>query len=133
MPETTGEDGQEATSWVGEAVGSPRRVVRIIKKVGIDMGRIHFHKGWFHDTFPDARINRIALLHIDCDFYAPVRLCLETWFDKLSPGAFVQIDDYASFQGCRKAIDEFLNAHPDLYLHKAGVGGGRAFYFRKPD
>ena len=60
------------------------------------------------------------MLHVDCDFYEPVVLTLETWYPKLSPGGFVQIDDYDAFSGCRQATDEFLADHPETRLETWG-------------
>ncbi len=72
------------------------------------------------------------MLHVDCDFYEPVLLTLNTWYPKLSPNGFLQIDDYEEFSGCRKATDEFLAAHPELRLEMWG-SFGRAIFLRKPD
>ncbi len=32
-------------------------------------------------------------------------------YDKVSPGDYVIIDDYPSWEGCKKAIDEFRTTH----------------------
>lgn len=130
LPDITPEDGPESKKWVGEVVGSPKRVVEVMSRLGIDQSRIHFHIGWFHETFPNVNIPKIALLHIDCDFYEPTKLCLETWYPKVITGGFVQFDDYDAFQGCRKAVDEFLAAHPTSKLETFGEQG-TAFFIRK--
>ena len=131
LPPPTSEDGSSGQKWEGEVVGSPKRVRSIMSKMGIEPARLHFHVGWFHETFPSARIDKIALLHIDPDFYEPVKLCLERWYPVLSPGGYIQIDDYEAFSGCRKAVDEFLAAHPDIRLETSG-DTAHAFYFVKP-
>src|SRR5688572_5817341 len=72
LPETTDEDGTASKAWVSQVVGSPRRVRAAMRAVKVDPSRLHFHKGWFSDTFPHTQhIDRVALLHIDCDFYEP--------------------------------------------------------------
>ena len=94
----------------------------MINLLDISSSRLHFHEGWFQDTFPVASIDRIALLHVDADFYESVRLSLETWFPKISAGGYVQFDDYGAFVGCTRAVDEFLSVHPDLKLrNEAGL------------
>jgi O-methyltransferase len=115
LPEITEKDG-DASMWVGEVVGSPRRVVSVLKVLNVDLDRVTFHRGWFDKTFPIADINQIALLHIDADFYESVRLALERWAPIVASGGYIQIDDYSSFAGCRKAVDEYLEAHPDLVM-----------------
>ena len=45
------------------------------------------------------------------------------------PGGAVVIDDYGTFEGCRKATDEFLAGQPAVEL--IGIDFG-AVYFLKP-
>ena len=92
---------------------------------------MNFHRGWFNETFPKVNVPQVALAHIDCDFYEPTKLCLEKWYPVLSPGGFMQFDDYDSFSGCRRAVDEFLAAHPELKMESTGEGAS-AYFFRKP-
>ena len=132
MPPRAEQDGAEADRWVGQIVGSPRRARRAMRRLNVDPARVRLHAGWFHETFPAAadEIDAVAVLHVDCDFYDPTRLTLETWWPRLSPGGFAQFDDYTSFRGCRAAVDEFRAAHPGIELH-AGGHNGTAFYLRK--
>jgi O-methyltransferase len=133
LPDTVAADGEESKKWVGQVVGSPRRVLEIMAKLQISPERIHLHKGWFHETFPTADIHPIALLHIDCDFYEPTGLCLSHWYERITSGGYIQFDDYGSFQGCTRAVDEFLAAHPELRLETFGPQGqGEAFFLQKP-
>jgi O-methyltransferase len=115
LPAATEKDG-DAEMWAGDVVGSPRRVAAVLRALQISFSRVNFHKGWFDKTFPKANIDAIALLHIDADFYDSVRLTLETWGPHISKGGYIQIDDYSSFIGCRKAVDEYLAAHTKLCL-----------------
>ena len=104
-----------------------------MRKLQVSTERIVIHHGWFHDTFPRAQeqIAQIALLHLDADLYESTKISLKTWYPKLAPGAFVQIDDYVSFSGCRRAVDEFLDAHPQIKLQVTGTYS-RIYYFTKP-
>lgn len=131
LPHATTEDGR-ASMWVGEDVGSPRRVISVMKKLGINLSRLHFHRGWFHDTFPRTDIDNIALLHADGDFYESVRLTLETWLPKMTPGGFIQIDDYSAFVGCRRAVDELLAKNPDLRLECKSEDYAEVYFIRIP-
>jgi O-methyltransferase len=130
LPDPTEKDSAAAKVWAGELVGSERRVRSVMRKLNINPTRLFFHKGWFDQTFPQAHIDSIALLHVDADFYEPVRLCIDTWYPKLSPGGYVQFDDYLAFIGCRRAVDEFLAVHPELKLQNKD---GMAFFIKKPD
>lgn len=91
-------------------------------KVGHDPGRVHFHKGWFQDTVPGAAagIGPIALLRLDGDLYYSIKVCLEHLYDQVVPGGFVIIDDYSYYEGCTRAVDEFIAERKlDAYLHPA--------------
>jgi hypothetical protein len=72
--------------------------------------KIHYHVGWFQDTMPEAskQINRIAILRLDGDWYASTKICLDYLYDKVVDGGFIIIDDYGAYDGCKKAVDEFL-------------------------
>jgi O-methyltransferase len=131
LPATASQDGDASRKWVGDIVGSHQRVKRIFNTLGVERSRIVFHPGWFQDTFPDAKIDSISLIHIDCDFYEPTLLSLETWYPKLSPGGFIQIDDYSSYLGCRIAVDEFIQSYPHLTLQTSGTNHV-AYYIQKP-
>jgi O-methyltransferase len=112
-------------------VGSPARVVAAMRTLKIDANRINFHRGWFDQTFPKVSLPQVALAHIDCDFYEPTRLCLDKWYPVLSPGGFIQFDDYDAFLGCHTAVDEFLGTHPELRMVTVGENA-KAYFIRKP-
>lgn len=76
---------------------------------------IALHSGLYEDTFVPTR--PIALAHLDCDWYASVRICLERVWPVLSPGGRVVIDDYDDWSGARRAVDEFIACH-DVILER---------------
>jgi O-methyltransferase len=89
------------------------RVVASFRAHGVEPGeRVRLHRGLFENTLHPS--GALALVHIDSDWYDPVRLCLERTYPHLSPGAFVVLDDYHDYDGCRTATDEFLADHADL-------------------
>jgi O-methyltransferase len=110
MPEATEVDGSEAKAYVGQVLGSTKRVRELLRKAGANPERVKIIEGWFEDAFPTVAISQIALLNIDADWYQSVKLCLETFYDRVVPGGFVSIDDYGHWPGCRKAVDEFFAA-----------------------
>jgi O-methyltransferase len=129
LPETTKEDG-DASMWSGDIVGSQRRVISVFKLLDIDLKRVVLYKGWFEDTFPKASIDSVALLHIDGDLYQSVKISLEKWTPLMSKGGYIQIDDYDSFIGCTKAVDEFLTARPNLKLETVEGHFAKAYFIR---
>lgn len=101
-------------------IAAARRIIE--GTVGYDRAKVHFHPGWFQDTLPvkaDA-IGPIALLRLDGDYYASIKVCLEHLYDKVVPGGFVVIDDYGLFEGCTRAVDEFIASRGlDAFLGSA--------------
>lgn len=53
---------------------------------------------------PDA----IALLRLDTDWYESTKFELTHFEPSVTQGGFIIIDDYGHWNGCRKAVDEFL-------------------------
>jgi O-methyltransferase len=89
-------------------------------KIGYPSDFLHFHEGWFQDTLPrDAKsLGEIAILRLDGDLYASTKVCLEYLYDRVVSGGFVIVDDYGTYDGCRKAVDEFLGCLPSpVFLH----------------
>ena len=80
------------------------------KKINWPADRLHFHQGWFQETLPNlgTTIGPIALLRIDADWYSSTKSCLDNLYDLVISNGAVVIDDYGGYDGCRKAVDEFL-------------------------
>lgn len=66
-------------------------------------------KGMFQEMLPvmKSEIGSIALLHLDGDWYDSTRAILENLYQQASQGAYMQVDDYGHWDGCRKAINDF--------------------------
>jgi hypothetical protein len=108
LPEPTGPDSEYARGWAGRFVGSEARLRQGFRDYEID-NPLHVVKGWFEETLPaEAKnIERIAVLHIDADFYESVSIALRVLHPRLSPGGWTVIDDYKMWQGARLAADEY--------------------------
>lgn len=125
LPATTEHDlpsfgtGHSAKAEVGKCVGSLERVIEVIQNVAPD-AIVDIWPGWFHETFPDAavHIKEIAMLNLDSDWYESEKLCLETWYEKVSPGGFIYFDDFYYWPGCQMAALEFFKTPP--IFHRVG-------------
>ena len=116
--------------YTGWNRGDELRVRRAFSKLGLPESKLHIRAGWFHETFPENPVEPVAILHVDCDWYDPIRLCLETWWDRLSPGGLVILNDYGLYEGANRAVDEFLAARaPEVELHAMGPVGA---WFERP-
>jgi hypothetical protein len=71
--------------------------------------------GWFKDTVPlvaDAlKSRKIALLRLDGDWYDSTLICLEHLAPLVSEGGVVVLDDYYAWDGCARAVHDYLSRH----------------------
>ena len=125
LPAPGPEDGDIARRQFepGWCASTESDVAQAFAAAGAPTAGLHLVKGWFADTFPRTDVPAIALLHVDADWYDSVRLCLETWFDRIVPGGFLVLDDYARWEGCTRATDEFLRSRGLPPLERTGSAG----------
>ncbi len=74
--------------------------------------RVSIHAGWFQDTLRGyAPPAPIAILRLDGDWYDSTMVCLEALFPHLAPDGVVIVDDYSAWDGCRRAVNDYLYQH----------------------
>lgn len=73
--------------------------------------QVKFLKGWFCDTLPDAPIEKLAILRLDGDLYESTMDALKALYHRVSPGGYVIVDDYFSWDSCKKAVTDFRTEH----------------------
>jgi hypothetical protein len=71
--------------------------------------QVQFLRGWFCDTLPTAPIERLALLRLDGDLYDSTYDALKALYPNVSPGGYVIVDDYNTFDECYQAVHDYLN------------------------
>jgi hypothetical protein len=86
-------------------------------------------KGWFNETLRIRIPGKIAILRLDADWYDSTMVCLENLFHLVVPGGIVIVDDYYVFEGCSKAIHDFLS-HTGA-SEKIGQFDGSVLYIKK--
>ena len=88
--------------------------------------------GFFEETLPGLGGRRWAVARLDADTYEATRLALECLYPGLAVGGYLIVDDYGSFEGCRRAVDEFRSrarhhgADRADRLHRRALARGRA-------
>lgn len=85
----------------------------LFQQLKLNPSRIQFHIGWFQQTVPTTApaLGPLAMLRLDGDWYESTRICLEHLYPKLSRGGVIILDDYYCWEGCKKATDEYRQAH----------------------
>lgn len=71
---------------------------------------VKYVKGWFEKTLPGYEFKTpILILRLDGDWYDSTMQCLDNLYDKVVPGGLILIDDYHTWEGCTKAVHDFLS------------------------
>jgi O-methyltransferase len=86
--------------------------------------QLHFIQGKVEQTLPQSAPEQIALLRLDTDWFESTWHELVHLYPRLQPGGILIIDDYGHWQGCRQAVDQFIEQRaPGLFLHRLDYTG----------
>jgi O-methyltransferase len=78
--------------------------------------RVTYVPGFFPASAETIEMpEKLAIAHIDCDLYEPMRAALERFYPIMSPGGLLIMHDYSSghWPGATKAVDEFFADKPE--------------------
>lgn len=142
-PSSQDHNGTGRTGEAGEfAFGEDVFVRNLLNANVFDMNRVRILKGWFSQTLPNnTMIEQVSFLRLDGDLYDSTMDALQAVYDKVSVGGIVYVDDYGSFSGCLRAINEFRERRgisspiryqylPETLYNGAGVDAlGHSGYF----
>jgi O-methyltransferase len=116
LPDPKPIDGSRAIRWFKDERGEHDNLraeeasaVEAMERVGqLDFEIV---KGWFKDTVPvwAEKQRPIAVLRLDADWYESTILCLEQLWPLVSPGGVVILDDYYTWDGCSRAVHDYLS------------------------
>lgn len=113
LPELTTEDEGHGEQFVGLCDATMHDVQETFRTWGVPMDDTTLVPGWFKDTVPEAApdMGPIAVLRLDGDWYESTMTCLEHLYPKVVRGGTIIIDDYTTWKGCTKAVDEYRGLH----------------------
>ncbi len=85
------------------------------KHIKLVQGNIEETVPVFIDENPGVRF---SLIHFDCDLYAPTKVALESFWDRLCRGGIMIFDEYsiAEWAGETLAVDEFFKDKPEIQV-----------------
>lgn len=119
--ESVGLGGNTYYGYINELL---EQVKGNLRQFGLDPdhGNIRCVPGLFEETLHPADL--VALAHVDCDWYDSVKVCIDRITPKLSPGGIIIFDDYSSYSGCRRAVDEWLDKDSQFekIFHRRSLG-----------
>jgi len=117
LPPARDLDGEEAIRWQAEknaptyhdnCTAGPEFAREAMARSGAR--KYELVKGWFEQTVPTFCFpGPIALLRLDGDWYDSTMVCLEHLFPQVAPNGLVIVDDYFSWDGCSRAVHDFLS------------------------
>src|ERR1044072_8730209 len=110
-------DGEAAQNWQS-AVDSPGyynncKAEMDFAEQAMNMTHTDYEciKGWFNETIPHFnKTESIGLLRLDGDWYESTWVCLEHFFPKVTHNGLVIIDDYYVWDGCSRAVHDYLSS-----------------------
>lgn len=72
----------------------------------------HLTKGWFKETLGGLKLPEpIAVLRLDGDWYDSTIECLNNLYPQVMPGGLIILDDYFTFEGCSRAVHDYLSKY----------------------
>lgn len=112
IPLPSKKDGERASprGHSNDLVATLEDCKKTLDLAGVDKKNVVLVKGLFQETLITTKeqISGIAVLRLDGDWYDSTMVCLEQLYDKVVVGGWIIIDDYGHWEGCKKAVDEFL-------------------------
>ena len=115
LPDAKPIDGPAAVHWSqrlrghNNCLAEERWAAEAMERVG--QADAEIIKGWFEHTVPIwAKQERpIAVLRLDGDWYESTMTCLEHLWPLVSLGGVVIVDDYHTWDGCSRAVHDYLS------------------------
>lgn len=117
LPEAKEVDGAAAIAWQND-IESPEyfdnckaEMAYAEKAIALSGAKNYsINKGWFSDSLPKFdKKKKIAILRLDGDWYDSTMDCLNNLYDNVVPGGIIILDDYYAWDGCAKAVHDFLS------------------------
>jgi hypothetical protein len=100
--------GLSGDTYYGYQTDLKDKVKGNLQRYGLmpESNNIHLIEGLFENTLKIQE--SVAFAHIDCDWYDSVQICIDEIAPRISKGGVMVFDDYSSYDGCKKAVDQFL-------------------------
>lgn len=105
-------EGRRAWDFLfGEEVFGRDQVEALLRGTRYPAERIHLVEGPVEETLPGRAPEQVAVMRLDTDWYESTRHEMEHLWPRLSPGGVLIVDDYGHWDGARKAVEEYFDAH----------------------
>lgn len=134
LPPATELDGPMALAWQEKTETNCTASLEEVEAVLDGLVGWELVPGWFEDTTRELakRLDEIALLRLDGDWYDSTLTCLEHLVPLVSEEGVVILDDYYTWDGCARATHDFLSRHDHSYRIRSIPGGIGAYFVKRP-
>lgn len=123
LPEIKGIDKE--SSWKkGQYAYTKEEVLKRLKRVNIDLERVHLIKGWFKDTLnrrtkKELKCEKASIIFIDSDLYESAKPVMKFITSLIQEGTVIVLDDWSAFKlredrGIQKAFYEWKERNNNL-------------------
>jgi len=144
LPTVEPRDGPLAAAW--QAGADPEKffenckavqddLLRLLNQLDFSAGEFHLAQGWFDETVPrlasSLRQMGIALLRLDGDWYKSTATCLEHLCPLVAEEGVVIVDDYYAWDGCARAVHDYLSRHDLPYRIKSLYNNYGAYFIKR--
>lgn len=120
-------DGEAAIKWQSNknsplyfdnCKANETDAIAAMKLSGVKNYRVY--KGWFEDTLKSFKPKRkISILRLDGDWYESTMTCLVYLVPHMSRKGLIILDDYYTWDGCAKALHDYLSSNKLPYRIRA--------------
>ena len=139
LPPVTRRDGQSAAEWqastVDNCVASRVELETMLKIHEFRVGEYYIWEGLFSDTLPIMRLSLndqpISLLRLDGDWYDSTTQCLDALMPLVSVDATIIVDDYFAWDGCSRAVHDYLSRNDLPYRIRSLPNFSSAYLIRE--
>lgn len=117
LPKVKEIDGESAKYWQNNPDGAffydncsadEKFAIEAMEMSGVEF---RSYKGWFSEVFNSSiPIESISILRLDSDWYDSTMECMTFFYPKVNCGGLIIIDDYLTWEGCSKAIHDYLSS-----------------------
>ena len=83
--------------------------INLIHNQDVPNDNICIYKGWFEDTVQGYSGDPISILRLDGDWYSSTIICLRALWPSVTFGGVIIIDDYDAWEGCARAVHDYLS------------------------
>jgi len=142
LPQPSSRDGEDARWWLSHpehsryfdnCEASLDEVEALLSNGEYRKYNVSIIEGWYADTFPVTSIPPVSFIHIDSDWYDSTKACLERFWPHIMPGGVIVVDDYFDWEGCRRAVHDFLSSvSAREAVERVGKTGGALIHRRGP-